>query len=145
MTNIFFVLFIEITYIYISICLLKQFKRQSTTKRTKFKTFINCKHLTSFNTKHICKNNSYNLFIDSSSKVFGEHVLNICKQSRARWGSSFWAVSSGSTLPSTTVDSRYLEVEGTLWNTSRYLYFDISDFQNWGKDQSNNQIHKWTC
>ena len=26
-----------------------------------------------------------------------------------------------------TVDSRYLEVEGTLWNTSRYPYFDISD------------------
>ena len=39
-----------------------------------------------------------------------------------------------------TVDSRYLEVEGTLWNTSRYPYFDISDLQNWGKYQSNNQI-----
>ena len=39
-----------------------------------------------------------------------------------------------------TVDSRYLEVEGILWNTSRYPYFDISDLQNWGKYQSNNQI-----
>ena len=39
-----------------------------------------------------------------------------------------------------TVDSRYLEVEGTLWNTSRYPYFDISDVQNWGKYQMNNQI-----
>ena len=39
-----------------------------------------------------------------------------------------------------TVDSRYLEVEGTLWNTSRYPYFDISDVQNWGNYQSNNQI-----
>ena len=39
-----------------------------------------------------------------------------------------------------TVDSRYLEVDGTLWNTSRYPYFDISDVQNWGKYQSNNQI-----
>ena len=29
-----------------------------------------------------------------------------------------------------TVDSRYLEVQGTLWNTSRYPYLDISDFQN---------------
>ena len=29
-----------------------------------------------------------------------------------------------------TVDSRYLEVEGTLSNTSRYPYFDISDVQN---------------
>ena len=39
-----------------------------------------------------------------------------------------------------TVDSRYLEVEETLWNTSRYPYFDISDVQNWEKYQSNNQI-----
>ena len=39
-----------------------------------------------------------------------------------------------------TVDSRYLEVEGTLWHTSRYPFFDISDVQNWGKYQSNNQI-----
>ena len=33
-----------------------------------------------------------------------------------------------------------LEVEGTLWNTSRYPYFDISDVQTSGKYQSNNQI-----
>ena len=26
-----------------------------------------------------------------------------------------------------TVDSRYLKIEGTLKNTSRYPYFDISD------------------
>ena len=39
-----------------------------------------------------------------------------------------------------TVDSRYLEVEGIRWNTSRYPYFDISDVQNWGKYQTNNQI-----
>ena len=37
------------------------------------------------------------------------------------------------TLPSkavlicNTVDSRYLEIEGTLKNSSRYPYFDISD------------------
>ena len=37
-----------------------------------------------------------------------------------------------------TVDSRYLEVEWTLCNTSRYPYFDISDVQNRGKYQSNN-------
>ena len=29
-----------------------------------------------------------------------------------------------------TVDSRYLDVEGTRLNTSRYPYFDISDVQN---------------
>ena len=39
-----------------------------------------------------------------------------------------------------TVDSRYLEFQGTLWNTSRYPYLDISDLQNWGKNNSNNHI-----
>ena len=39
-----------------------------------------------------------------------------------------------------TVDSRYLEVEGTLWNISRYPHLDISDLQNWGKYQSNKLI-----
>ena len=39
-----------------------------------------------------------------------------------------------------TVDSRYLEFQGTLWNTSRYPYFDISELQNWGKNKSNNHI-----
>ena len=29
--------------------------------------------------------------------------------------------------PICTVDSRYLEIEGTLKNSSRYPYFDISD------------------
>ena len=32
-------------------------------------------------------------------------------------------------LATYTVNSRYLEVEGTLCNTSRYAYFDISDLQ----------------
>ena len=32
-----------------------------------------------------------------------------------------------------TVDSCYLEVQGALWNTSRYPYLDISALQNWGK------------
>ena len=39
-----------------------------------------------------------------------------------------------------TVDSRYLEVHGTLRNTSRYPYLDISDLQIWGKIKSNNHI-----
>ena len=30
---------------------------------------------------------------------------------------------------SNTVDSRYLELQGTLKNSSRYPYFDISDLQ----------------
>ena len=34
-----------------------------------------------------------------------------------------------------TVDSRYLEFQGTHWNTSRYQYFDISELREWGKQQ----------
>ena len=41
---------------------------------------------------------------------------------------------------SSTVDSRYLELQGTLWNTSRYPYLDISDLQNWGNNNSINHI-----
>ena len=39
-----------------------------------------------------------------------------------------------------TVDSSNLEVEGTLWNTSRYPYFDISGVQYCGKYLANNKI-----
>ena len=39
-----------------------------------------------------------------------------------------------------TIDSRYLEFQGTFWNTSRYPYLVISDLQNWGKNNSNNHI-----
>ena len=39
-----------------------------------------------------------------------------------------------------TVDSRYLEVQGALWNTSKYPYLDISGLQNWGKTKSYNHI-----
>ena len=41
---------------------------------------------------------------------------------------------------SSTIDSRYLEFQGTLRNTSRYPYLDISDLQNWGKNNSHNHI-----
>ena len=44
---------------------------------------------------------------------------------------------SPSSIPK--IDSRYLEIQGTLWNTSWYPYLDISDVQNWGK-KSNNHI-----
>ena len=38
------------------------------------------------------------------------------------------------------VDSRYLEVQEILWNTSRYPYLDIWDLYNLGKNKSNNRI-----
>ena len=39
-----------------------------------------------------------------------------------------------------TVDSRYLEFQRTLWNISSYPYLDISDLQNWEKNNSNDHI-----
>ena len=39
-----------------------------------------------------------------------------------------------------TVDSRYLEFQGTLWNALRYPYLDISDLQNLGKNNLINHI-----
>ena len=36
-------------------------------------------------------------------------------------------------LSQITVDSRYLELQGTHLNTSRYPYFDISELREWGK------------
>ena len=33
------------------------------------------------------------------------------------------------------VESRYLEVQGSLWNSSRYPYRDTSNLQNWGKNK----------
>ena len=49
-------------------------------------------------------------------------------------------------LKESTVDSRYLELQGTLWNTSRYPYFDISDLRNWGKQLIEQPpLTEWTC
>ena len=45
----------------------------------------------------------------------------------------------------TTVDSRYLEFQGTLWNASRYLYFDISIYGNEKNNKSNSTFNKWIC
>ena len=41
-------------------------------------------------------------------------------------------------LKKNTVDSRYLKFQGTVWNTLRYSYLDISDLQKWGKNNSIN-------
>ena len=39
---------------------------------------------------------------------------------------------------SNTVDSRYLEYQGTHWNTSRYPYLDISELREWEKNNKLN-------
>ena len=48
---------------------------------------------------------------------------------RLRWAKTFWYFSSFLN----TVDSRYLEFQGTHWNTSRYPYLDRSELREWGK------------
>ena len=57
---------------------------------------------------------------------FVVHMLVILRNIKSR----FESLKEGGYI---TVDSRYLELQGTLWNTSRYPYFDISDLRNWGK------------
>ena len=45
-----------------------------------------------------------------------------------------------------TVDSHYLEIQGTLWNTSRLPYFDISDLWNRGKQLIEQPpLTEWIC
>ena len=51
----------------------------------------------------------------------------------------------GNGIITRTVDSRYLEFQGTLWNTSRYPYLDISDLQNWGKIIRTTTFNKYVC
>ena len=46
-------------------------------------------------------------------------------------GSKFFSVRADPFF--TTVNSCYLEFQGTLWNTSRYPYLEISGLQKWGK------------
>ena len=48
-------------------------------------------------------------------------------------------------LKENTVDSRYLEFQGTLWNTSRYPYVEISDLQNLGKMNRTATFNKCVC
>ena len=44
------------------------------------------------------------------------------------------------------VDSRYLEFQGTLWNTSRYTYLEISGLQKWRKTINwTTTFNKWIC
>ena len=49
-------------------------------------------------------------------------------------------------LPLYIVDSRYLEILVTLWNTSRYPYFDVSDLRNWGNQLIEQPpLTEWVC
>ena len=45
-------------------------------------------------------------------------------------------------LVSFNIQSTLVISKRTLWNTWRYPYLDISDLQNWGKNNSNNHIYQ---
>ena len=59
--------------------------------------------------------------------VFQFLSSRISERERARERKDMTGKSGPPAPTSITVDSRYLEIEGTLKNTSRYPYFDISD------------------
>ena len=93
------------------------------------------KHLFS-GSKYIRNNLCFALFIQQISLYFNAflHICSWINLHRKRYK----AVKLQSTAFNLlyypcTVDSRYLEVQATLWNTSRYPYFDISDLRHWGK------------
>ena len=88
---------------------------------------------------------------DSLIRIFTECTLNSqsCKVSSCgqRWLWSEWAYAQADLslrrvhiTQGTIVDSRYLEFQGTLWDTSRYPYLDISYLQNLGKNYPNIHI-----
>ena len=88
------------------------------------------------------RGNWYELFIVQSFSPRKHNVYYCCY-----CVCFFFIFSGGITTPTeenTTVDSRYLESQGNLWNTARYPYLDISDLQNWGK-KSHNHINKYIC
>ena len=58
--------------------------------------------------------------IDIWYAIFALHSKGIIAVRNSR-------ICKGSIKYYNTVDSRYLEIEGTLRNSSRYPYFDISD------------------
>ena len=76
---------------------------------------------------------SAKVFLWEHRRIFQKGVRAVCMRSKSvnlRDTTYYWLQLNPCL---NTVDSRYLEVEATLWNTSRYPYFDISDFQNLGK------------
>ena len=75
----------------------------------------------------------------SSLSVSRSKCINVMHWEVCLIFTTLWANSADDNLRY-TVDSRYLEFQGTLWNTSRCPYLDISDLQNWGKNNSNNHI-----
>ena len=54
------------------------------------------------------------------------NITLLCPVFRAG-GGFFWMLKRSLRHALYTVDSRYLEIEGTIINTSRYPYCDISD------------------
>ena len=101
---------------------------------------INVTNDVKFWTKQICMHR-WNCAVSSPTNSESYHSW-ICSRGGPRMiseGGSFWSNYNS------TIDSCYLKFQGTLWNTSRYPYLDISDFQNWGKIIQTTTFNKYVC
>ena len=89
-------------------------------------------------------------FVSMCSKLFPFRVIESTRNDPTResyrhahkteisWSAVFWTRIA-------TVEYRYLEIQGTLWNTSRYPYFDISDLRNWLQFIEQPPLTEWIC
>ena len=88
---------------------------------------------------HIFSAKNIRILCIESAKTVNEMALNKLVKLTTLWktGPSTFllkkCVLSGTMSGYSWYTVNYLEFQGTLWNTSRYPYFDISDLQNWGK------------
>ena len=80
------------------------------------------------------------MFISWLWSFLGHCIYRLCFNNRYSNDTNIFQSNFHHLVHINTVDSDYLEFLGTLWNTSRYPYLDISDLQNWGKNNSNNHI-----
>ena len=71
--------------------------------------------------KHLHYQSTLCTILTLSVPNFRRYMSSVCFKQTITWKEVY------------TVDSRYLEIQGTLLNTSRYPYFDISDLRNWEK------------
>ena len=114
---------------------------------TKTRLFKYIENFTSKNWKYLDKKNS-DIFHISTQNIDCGDVFE------QKWEIMYTPVNPSFTIQKWglrgsklyTVDSRYLKLQGTLWNTSRYPYFDISDLRNWGKQLIEQPpLTEWIC
>ena len=93
------------------------------------------------NNVYPCKPQFYYIKVgfEGGSKLYRHVFMMYSKISLLRQPTYMW---DGLINGYKTVNSLYLKVQGTLLNTSRYPYLDISDLQNWGKNNQTTTFYK---